>query len=709
MPCSKFFAVLVKVKSCFLVFVLVLQSLKGLYAQQQPAISCLQVDELGNVTVNWSPPALSNGNFSHYEVLYSISPDLNFTSIGNNLFPFTLDSFVHNSNQALNNSYYYFVQAWYNDGSGGFTSVSSDTLSTIHLEAEPAQYECTNCDSAAFLEWNEPLLPLGVSSDNLQYQIWTDYPSGSWQLLTTVSFGVNSYLHNVYNCTPVVMNFRIRLVTSNGCEFVSNIDGDQFRDAVSPNSVVLTSVEVDANGYGVINWLPSNSLDVVGYLVYRCQGLDTTIPIFEIEEEPWEYADIFGSNQSSLGAVEYAIAAYDQCGNIDTTTCYMSSFLEGDAYQVCDNGVSINWSAYDGWANYPSYYIIYKGFGSTDDYTTASMAPIDTVTTLDYYDYALQFGGYNIYRIEAVDTLTGFRAFSNFHDTYVNDYSAPSYVEIQSATVLNPDSTQIIVGISPTALSFRYELQRLEKSTQTWEEVLVQDISALAEMVFIDDRRATDVFFYSYRVLVYNSCGLIVDTSNVATTVLLNGEASQERLVNVLAWSPYGDWQDGVDYYNIYRRMKDTPFELIDEVNGGASLFYEDDVSAFVETDGDFFYLIEAIENGDESRAPFFAHSNEINLSMVPIIWIPNAIVLGGNNPVFKPTMSYALVEEYYLVVFSRWGDLIFESRSIEEGWDGTMNGRAVQEGVYNYYVTVKDGRGRAIDQFGNITVLNYE
>jgi hypothetical protein len=28
---------------------------------------------------------------------------------------------------------------------------------------------------------------------------------------------------------------------------------------------------------------------------------------------------------------------------------------------------------------------------------------------------------------------------------------------------------------------------------------------------------------------------------------------------------------------------------------------------------------------------------------------------------------------------------------------------------VYNYYVTVKDGRGRAIDRFGNITVLNYE
>jgi hypothetical protein len=59
--------------------------------------------------------------------------------------------------------------------------------------------------------------------------------------------------------------------------------------------------------------------------------------------------------------------------------------------------------------------------------------------------------------------------------------------------------------------------------------------------------------------------------------------------------------------------------------------------------------------------------------------------------------------------VFSSWGDLIFETYNIEEGWDGRMNGKVVEEGVYNYYITVKDGRGRAIDQFGHITVLNYE
>jgi hypothetical protein len=37
------------------------------------------------------------------------------------------------------------------------------------------------------------------------------------------------------------------------------------------------------------------------------------------------------------------------------------------------------------------------------------------------------------------------------------------------------------------------------------------------------------------------------------------------------------------------------------------------------------------------------------------------------------------------------------------------MGGKFVQEGVYNYYLSVEDGRGRITDMFGFITVLNYD
>lgn len=674
-------------------------------AQQQPSVSCLQVDEVGNVSINWQPPADGPASFSHYEVLYSISPSISFTSIGNNLMPFALNSFTHSSNLALSNSYYYFVQSWYTDGTGGTYAISSDTLSTLYLEAEPAQNNCNNCDSAAFLQWNIPLLPLGTLTENLEFQIWTNYPTGNWQLLTTVGFGITEYLQYVFNCTPITMNFRIRMVTPDGCEFISNIDGDLFRDSVFPATGAIKKIEVDANGDGYLEWEHSSVGDIVGYKIYRCSNSGTVL-IGVVDEVPWQFSDLLAV-ESAIN--RYAIAAYDYCGNTDTTSCRSSSLMTVTAYQVCDEGVSIEWSPYDGWSNTASYYIVYQGVGATDDYASAQLTPIDTVTALSYFDAALQFGGYNIYRVEAVDTLTGYRAFTNFGSTFVNDYGAPEYIEIQSASVLNHDSVEVKLIMQPTALSFRYELQRYEPVSQSWEEVIVQDVSAALEISFTDEGRATDVFYYTYRVLVYNSCGLVVDTTNIAKTILLDGEANQERLVNTLAWSPYEEWQQGVEIYEIYRKLKNSDYELIDAVNAGASLFYEDDVSELVETDGDFMYRIEAVEKNDGERDTFRSVSNEVNLSIDPIIWIPNSMVIGGYNELFYPVISFALVEEYHMVIFSRWGDLVFETRDVNEGWDGMMKGRTVQEGTYNYFITVKDGLGRAIDRFGHISVFNYD
>ena len=688
----------------FLFFVSIVGN--SLYAQQQPEVTCLQVDVNGNVTISWISPASGSDPFSHYEVLYSLSPSLSFTTIADNLIPLSLNNYTHVTNLPLNNSYYYFEQAWYIDANGVEYSVQSDTLSTIHLEVEPAQNNCTNCDSAAYLEWNEPWLPVDEDPNDLVYQIWMEETAGNWQLMSNTGFDILEYIHFVYSCSPIFLNFRIVLETSTGCQYVSNISGDQFRDSVFPQSGVISSVEVDANGYAVIEWQNSLSSDVEGYLIYRCSAGSTT-PIFDVENEPWEFVHYLAA--TSNGPVSYAIAAYDACGNTDTTVCHTSSFLEVDEYQTCDEEVFVSWTDYDGWQNTPSYYIVYRGFSAAAQYAGVSMSPIDTVYSLSYYDELFEYGVYNMYRIEAVDTLTGFRAFSNYGKVFIQDYDPPAYLEIQSASVLNIQTVEVTLGISPTALDFEYLLQRMGSSTQIWEDVLALNVSASSELVFTDDGRAADVFTYAYRVVVFNQCGESVDTSNTARTMLLNGESNTENLVNILAWSPYSQWQDGVDAYKIYRRMKGADYELIQEINGEGSLFYQDDVSELVNTDGDFYYRIEAVENSEAQGSSFTALSNEINLSIQPIIWVPNAIVIGGYNEIFKAVISFAGVEEFYMTVFSRWGDLIFETRDVQQGWDGKMNGRPVEEGTYNYYLSVKDGRGAAIDQFGSVTVLNYE
>jgi hypothetical protein len=256
---------------------------------------------------------------------------------------------------------------------------------------------------------------------------------------------------------------------------------------------------------------------------------------------------------------------------------------------------------------------------------------------------------------------------------------------------------------------FRYELQRFSVSTDSWEEVIVKDTNAALQIPFFDTERATDVFSYQYRVVVTNTCGRTVDTTNIGKTILLQATTDQSRLVNTLSWSRYEEWENGVDHYNIYRRIGDGSPELIDEFSSASSLFFEDDVSEFIDESGDFYYCIEAVERVVGNRTAFTSKSNEVNLTLEPIIWVPNSIVIGGYNPVFYPVISFADVANYRMVIFSRWGDLIFQTTNITEGWDGTMGGKFVQEGIYNYYLSVEDGRGRITDMFGFITVLNYD
>jgi gliding motility-associated-like protein len=46
------------------------------------------------------------------------------------------------------------------------------------------------------------------------------------------------------------------------------------------------------------------------------------------------------------------------------------------------------------------------------------------------------------------------------------------------------------------------------------------------------------------------------------------------------------------------------------------------------------------------------------------------------------------------LIIFNRWGQNIFETNDMNEGWDGTVKGFVVQNDAYVFYVnfTIRDG-----------------
>jgi gliding motility-associated-like protein len=76
------------------------------------------------------------------------------------------------------------------------------------------------------------------------------------------------------------------------------------------------------------------------------------------------------------------------------------------------------------------------------------------------------------------------------------------------------------------------------------------------------------------------------------------------------------------------------------------------------------------------------------------VFYVPNTFTPDGDqfNNVFLPIMTAGFSEaSYELSIYNRWGELIFESKDIATGWDGTYRGTMVQAGLYTWVIRFKD------------------
>ncbi|MCB0791624.1 MAG: gliding motility-associated C-terminal domain-containing protein [Flavobacteriales bacterium] len=93
-----------------------------------------------------------------------------------------------------------------------------------------------------------------------------------------------------------------------------------------------------------------------------------------------------------------------------------------------------------------------------------------------------------------------------------------------------------------------------------------------------------------------------------------------------------------------------------------------------------------------------------------PYIHVPNAFTPDGDgmNEAFLPVVDGPLLD-YAFDIFDRWGERIFSSTSPEEGWDGTLAGSLVPDGVYVWQLRYKAVAHDGVKQdrlIGHVTLL---
>lgn len=88
------------------------------------------------------------------------------------------------------------------------------------------------------------------------------------------------------------------------------------------------------------------------------------------------------------------------------------------------------------------------------------------------------------------------------------------------------------------------------------------------------------------------------------------------------------------------------------------------------------------------------------------LLTLPNAFAPGmGENKLLKPIYRGNVILDY-LRIFNRWGQMVYESNDLNQGWDGSWHGTPQAEGVYVYAMHGHTVEGNVLTKQGNITLI---
>lgn len=677
-------------------------------ALDPPEITCLQIDANGDVFISWNPPADPLAEFESYQIWYSADGTPPFTgnlltTIGN----YGTTSYLHDDGlepDAGNQPACYFMRTLSNDGSpqdsGDSEIVCAPTLSLFHSAP---------LDGIAELGWLLPSLWSGIDPPGFDTEIWMEYPPGTWAQIGSVPNSQNTFEWPAPACISD-LSFQLRINTPHGCQHISDIEQDIFIDEIPPEIPEVEFVTVDTtDNKPVLNWTQPPDADVYGYVLYTCLGQFPTAIDTIWDANITEYLmDI-----NLFGPQSFTVAAFDSCtsgfpptpDNVSPTEdiCHQVVWLESSWFN-CQDFISLSWSNYIGWDNGVDHYEIYgaeaggilEPIGNVDGSVTSFLHENITVgTQYSYFVKAFASG-------EAHTSLSN----KIVVNTQVDQPPVANY--LATATVVSRDQVNVVHYIQSVNLEHTFSLERRRIGNDYYNYVGAQTIGAgPATVAFEDFGVDTKYDKYEYIMYTINDCGDTVQVSNFGRTMLLEGLANNSSLTTTLTWSPYTDWENGVSHYNIYRSQTIGELgALLTSVPGNVNFFEDYELVNMLQTPGLFCYTIEAIENVNSFGFSAPSMSNQLCLQLEPKIWIPNAFMINGYNTIFEPTISFADFDTYEMIIYGRWGDLIYRTDDINEGWDGNMNGKLVPEGMYAYFIAIRDGQGKLHERRGTLTML---
>lgn len=268
--------------------------------------------------------------------------------------------------------------------------------------------------------------------------------------------------------------------------------------------------------------------------------------------------------------------------------------------------------------------------------------------------------------------------------------SAPGDITKALVTVNDNNTISTKVELSGEGLTSAYNLvvERALLGSSNFEVVSPENNQSLQ---WEDANVNTAQSSYCYRFQYENACKMKSPSfSTPVCSILLTTNTPD------ITWNPEAPFISTVENYNL--QQVDQDGNVISDTPKGLSTSHTLDLAS----QSDFGYRIEA----KSADGNFTSLSNLLNFRSEAILLVPDAFTPNGDAYNERFEVKAYFVKDFRMSIFSRWGEVIYHSDSIAEGWDGNVKTGKAPGGYYLYKIEATNASGETVVKNGSFLLL---
>ena len=566
------------------------------------------------------------------------------------------------------------------------TSSQKQLFATVNCKAEVKSDDNTKIE----IIWHTVYVGSSIPTDLVGYKVYRKLSTDDdFKYLVEVVPNENTYIDDKQGVCAV--QYKVEAIFLD-CSSWSNVAKTIKEDNDPPDQVTLLPVDVDLNSQQIVlSWKESMDADTWGYALLKVNdsGIKETIQMI-YDKSITSYTCT--KQQADVNQINnFKIFAFDYCENSSmqfpelNDEYYNNIVLKGER-DDCSAPLHLSWNAPDN-VNQGHQYEIFARLPGESQYNSVA------IVSSNSYDYTVPVvqGDIQLY-VECGGK-------SNVVTINTQNADTLKYIYLEGVSVKEDNlHTDIYIFLDASQKVKGYQLWRKIDDGE-FENIKDIAFSGQSYIVVTDELPLmANEHIYTYYVAAPDACGGNYTYSNQMTTMQLSVDASNTSKIK-LTWNPIKPANWNVASYEIYR-FAEGDFANAQYIGKTVSNSYTDNAEQMVSATDRTYYYVKATSN---NTANTDIRANGVNSSNAyakfeSILFVPNAFSpkdgLHAGLRTFKPTCHFVRSGTYSFKVFSRAGQVLFETNNTDEGWDGKYKGEFCPVGNYVYKISFIDSDG---------------